>query len=145
MNSPRALVLPALVLALLTSALQAQTTNSIRSVPIPSILRTGNFECDQLTIQAAVEVKAAGLIYVMPEPKSSAAAWGNRDLRTTWWIGYRTNKITSATRSAKSKNGATGKVIGDEKEVRQWRRDGSPALPGKVKWLCSEAGGIPPR
>jgi hypothetical protein len=77
MKSLRAmLVLPALMVALFTAALHAQTTNSIQSVPIPSVLRKGNFECDLPTIQAAIELKAAGWTYVMPEPKSSEAAWG---------------------------------------------------------------------
>lgn len=140
MKSSRAvLVLPALVFALFTAALHAQTTNSI-----PSVLRKGNFECDQPTIQAALELRGAGWTYIMPEPKSPEAAWGNRDGRTTWWDGYWKNKKTNETRSVQPKKDAKGKPAGDWKGGRHWRQGGSPPPPTKIEWLCSESGGIPP-
>ena len=118
------LVVLLLVLALATAPLNAQTTNSI-----PSQLRKGNFECDQPTIQAALELKVAGWTYVMPEPKSSEAAWGNSDKRTTWWIGYWTNRVTKTITSAPPKPGDKSRRGGDGNGARQWRSGGSPQPP----------------
>ena len=141
MKSLRALLpLPAVILALTTAPLNAQPTNSI-----PPGLRNGNFECDQATIQAALELKVAGWSYIMPEPKSAGAAWGNPDRRTTWWVGYWMNKKTKDTSLDQPKKGDGVRWAHDGKGLRAWRQGGSPGPPTKIEWLCSESGGISPR
>ena len=85
----------------------------------------------------AAELRAAGWTYVLPEPKSKAAKWGNTDTRTTWWPGYwrndRTNR-TSVTEPAKPG------WMGDGAEKPKWRDGGSPGPVSWVEWLCSKEG-----
>jgi hypothetical protein len=116
---------------------------ALLSQEIPSELR-GGIQADNATIQKALEMKRQGWTYIMPEPKSAQAAWGNRDGRTTWWVGYWTNEKNGETSSAEPvlKN---GKYVGDGHGVRVWRRGGSPSLPTKIEWLLSTSGGIKPR
>jgi endonuclease/exonuclease/phosphatase family metal-dependent hydrolase len=85
----------------------------------------------------AVELRAAGWIYVLPEPKSKAARWGNTDPRTTWWPGHWKNEKTNATSAQQpTKPG----FAGDGKEKPKWRDGGSPGPVGWVEWLCSAEG-----
>jgi len=85
----------------------------------------------------AAELRAAGWIYVLPEPKSKAARWGNTDPRTTWWPGHWKNEKTNATSERQpTKPGFTG----DGKEKPKWRDGGSPGPVGWVEWLCSAEG-----
>ena len=130
-----------LVLGLNAAVLTAaETTNSI-----PKELRASKVVCDKATIETALELKHAGWTYIMPEPKSPQAAWGNRDGRTTWWIGYWVNKNTDSTSSTQPAKDANGELVGDGKGSRSWRRGGSPPPPNKIEWLCSDFGGIAPR
>jgi hypothetical protein len=117
----------------------ADPTNSI-----PSGLRKPSFSCDAVTFQTALNLKRAGWTYIMPQPKSPQAAWGNHDGRTTWYVGYWANKDRS-TSATQPKSDATGALVGDGKGALNWRRGGSPALPSKIEWLCSKSGGVEPR
>ena len=117
----------------------ADTTNSI-----PLELRSGDFSCDKSTIQTAAELKHAGWTYIMPEPKSPQAAWGNYDGRTTWWVGYWVNRTTSATSFTQPTINSNGEIIGDGNGYLAWRRGGTPPPPTEIEWLCSSYGGIPP-
>jgi hypothetical protein len=118
----------------------ADTTNSV-----PPELRSGDFSCDESTIQSAIELKHAGWTYIMPEPKSPQAAWGNYDGRTTWWMGYWVNSQTGATSSALPAKSSSGEWIGDGNGYLAWRRGGTPPTPTKTEWLCSSYGGIRPQ
>jgi hypothetical protein len=89
--------------ALLISALRAQE--------IPLELR-GGIQADNATIQKALDMQKHGWAYIMPEPKSSQAAWGNRDGRTTWRVGYWTNEKTGETSSSEPALN-NGKYVGD--------------------------------
>jgi hypothetical protein len=141
MNSFKHLfALLALILGAVSCTPAADTINSI-----PPELRSGDFSCDKSTIQTAIELKHAGWTYIMPEPKSPQAAWGNYDGRTTWWVGYWVNGRTGATSSAQPTKNASGEWIGDGNGFRAWRRGGTPPPPSKIEWLCSSYGGIPPR
>ena len=114
------------------------------SSAIPQPLR-GGIVCDDATIAVASALSNQGWIYIMPRPKSAQAAWGNRDGRTIWWIGYWSNKKTGAKslkQPTKNPDGAPG---GDGLGGPSWRRGGSPPLPSKIEWLCSQDGGIPPQ
>lgn len=128
---------------LLLSFLSAIFIPALFSQEIPPELR-GGIQADNATIQKALEMKRQGWTYIMPEPKSAKAAWGNKDGRTTWWVGYWTNDKTTETSSDEPvlKN---GKYVGDGQGVRVWRRGGSPAPPTKIEWLLSKSGGIKPR
>ena len=114
------------------------------AAPIPLPLR-GGIECDTARIALALELNQQGWVYIMPQPKSPQAAWGNRDGRTTWWIGYWVNERTNATSLSQPTKDAKGIYIGDGGGGPRWRRGGSPPLPTIIEWLCSRSGGIPPR
>ena len=114
-----------------------------QSTSIPSSLR-GGIAADAKTIKIALAMQKDGWKYVMPEPKSPQAAWGNTDGRTTWWEGYWENTITGAFSSETPKL-KDGKYIGDGVDDRGWRRGGSPGRPTVLEWLLSESGGIMPR
>ena len=111
---------------------------------IPSFLRQG-IQADVATQTIAVEMYLQGWRYVMPSPKSSQAAWGNSDGRTTWWYGYWHNIKTeqvSATQPVKKENGL---YYGDDQDLRHmWRRGGSPRYPTTLEWLLSQNGGVKP-
>lgn len=110
---------------------------------IPAELR-GGIQADSATIQKALEMKRQGWTYNMPEPKSAKAAWGVRDGRTTWWVGYWMNSKTNETSSVEPTIQG-GKYAGDGQGGRSWRRGGSPSAPSKLEWLLSTGGGILPR
>jgi hypothetical protein len=141
----RYLRLPTLLAAVFLCLAPGISAYSETSNSIPPELRQGDFSCDKATIQTALELKNVGWTYIMPAPKSPQASWGNRDGRTTWWGGYWVNGKNSLTSSTQPKNDTEGKLAGDGKGVRAWRRGGSPSAPSKIEWLCSKSGGIPPR
>ena len=102
-------------------------------------LRPGR-DASESDLAAARELLVRGWIYVMPRPKSSKAAWGNRDGRTTWWAGHWRN--TSTGRTSMERPSAADDFRGDGTEPG-WRRGGSPADPTDIQWLCSKSGGPP--
>ena len=89
----------------------------------------------------ARELVARGWKYVMPRPKSSRAAWGNDDGRTTWWSGHWMN--TTSNRASTVQPSPDDGFQGDGIKP-DWRRGGSPPPPTDVQWLCSDSGGPPP-
>ena len=106
-------------------------------------LRAG-ISCDNKTVQTAIELKLDGWVYIMPQPKSLQASWGNPDIRTTWWVGYWTNESKNVSSSILPTNNAAGEFVGDGNGVQSWRHGGSPSTPAAIEWLCSKSGGIPP-
>jgi hypothetical protein len=111
----------------------------------PAELRVCTCSPDRTTLQTALDLKHAGWTYVMPMPKSAQAAWGNRDGRTTWYVGYWTNLKTRSTSSLQPIRDDKGQWVGDQKGIQAWRRGGSPPPPTQIEWLCSTSGGIMPR
>jgi hypothetical protein len=109
---------------------------------IPPCLR-GGIKADQETIKIALAMQEQGWEYIMPEPKSPQAAWGNTDGRTTWYVGYWRNSKTGETSSSTPKL-QDGKYVGDGSGGPGWRRGGSPPPPTKLQWLLSKSGGISP-
>ena len=111
---------------------------------LPSFLRQG-IQADVATQTTAVEMYLQGWRYKMPVPKSAQAAWGNTDGRTTWYYGYWYSVLTeqvSKTQPLKKENGL---YYGDDQDLRHmYRNGGSPRLPGKLEWLLSQSGGVPP-
>lgn len=101
----------------------------------------GGAKAPDADVALATRIVAAGWRYVMPEPKSKAAAWGNKDTRTTWWPGYWKN-ANGATSSAQPVE-ADG-FRGDGASKPEWKAGGAPAAPTWVEWLCSESGGVAP-
>jgi endonuclease/exonuclease/phosphatase family metal-dependent hydrolase len=85
----------------------------------------------------AAELRAAGWAYVLPEPKSNAAKWGNTDTRTTWWPGHWKNGKTGRTSVTEP---AKPGWMGDGAEKPKWRDGGSPGPVTWVEWLCSKEG-----
>jgi hypothetical protein len=128
------LIVP-LAIVLAVSRIQAAPT-------IPNELRAG-IETTQRTIDKALAMQKDGWEYTMPSPKSSQAAWGNSDGRTTWFKGYWINQITKQY-SATEPVLKDGKYIGDGVDASGWRRGGSPRRPTALEWLLSKSGGIPP-
>jgi hypothetical protein len=116
-----------------------------QATSIPSSLRGGNVRCDQVTISLALELTQQGWLYVMPQPKSLQAAWGNPDGRTTWFLGYWINKTTQKTSAEIPIKSEDGIYLGDNKGIRSWRRGGTPPPPSQLQWLCSISGGIAPK
>jgi hypothetical protein len=100
-----------------TASVQAPEIKS--SGQVDSDLRSG-VTADSATLQKAAAMKKQGWIFIMPKPKSPQAAWGNRDGRTTWWIGYWENKKANDTSAAEPilKNGL---YTGDGKGQEQWQ------------------------
>ncbi len=90
----------------------------------------------------AEQLVDAGWTYRMPRPKSSQAAWGVRNARTTWWNGYWVNSKSSKTSASQPL--ASDGFAGDGKGGESWRRGGSPVRPSIVEWLCSDTEGVEP-
>ena len=87
-------------------------------------------------------LKSQGWIYVMPSPKSDKAAWGNKDKRTTWWLGYWYNEITNEYSETKPRQNEYGIFYGDKNNIKgKWKNGGSPEYPDKVMFLLSKTGG----
>ena len=101
----------------------------------------GGKQAPATDVATATKLVAAGWRYVMPEPKSKAAKWGNKDTRTTWFPGYWKNAsgATSVTQPSESE-----KFAGDGAAKPAWRDGGSPKTPTWVEWLSSESGGVMP-
>lgn len=116
--------------------------STLSSITLPEFLRQG-FQVAVSIQTTAVEMYLLGWRYTMPIPKSSQAAWGNSDGRTTWYYGYWYNSLTdrvSATQPLKKENGL---YYGDGQDHRRdYRRGGSPRLPTKLEWLLSQSGGV---
>ena len=93
-------------------------------------------------VALATKLQSAGWIYVMPEPKSKAAKWGNTDTRTTWFPGYWKNAKSGATSVAQPSESSGFK--GDGAGKPKWKDGGSPKAPSFVEWLCSVDGGVAP-
>ncbi|MFM7052794.1 MAG: endonuclease/exonuclease/phosphatase family protein [Planctomycetota bacterium] len=85
----------------------------------------------------AAELRDAGWGYMLPEPKSKAARWGNKDTRTTWWPGYWKNSKTGAMSESQPSGGG---FPGDGKQKPKWRDGGSPGPVSWIEWLCSDQG-----
>jgi hypothetical protein len=84
------------------------------------------------------EMRSEGWRYVMPQPKSPQAAWGNTDGRTTWWVGYWINNKTGEN-SSDAPILINGKYKGDNKACAGcWRRGGSPMRPSTLEEALSE-------
>jgi hypothetical protein len=109
---------------------------------IPSTLRQ-NITADETTISLALELQAQGWSYIMPQPKSPQARWGNTDGRTTWYIGYWVNKNSNTT-SITVPRKKVAEYVGDGNGGPAWRRGGTPSTPSKLEWLLSSSGGIKP-
>ena len=107
----------------------------------PPTLRQG-VDCSQSDISIAQELVTQGWHYLMPMPKSPQAAWGNRDGRTTWYVGYWVGPNGALSQSQPSKD-SNGVYVGDGLGSAGWRRGGSPRFPTKIEWLCSRNGGPP--
>lgn len=142
----RTLKVAALALLMFASgpASQNATAQSGVATGSHSELRSCRCSADKATTQTALDLKHAGWTYVMPEPKSRQAAWGNRDGRTTWFYGYWTNLKNHSSSSLQPIKDGTAQWVGDEKGLQAWRNGGSPRAPTQVEWLCSERGGIEP-
>ena len=91
----------------------------------------GKVSVSKKTYQKALDMRADGWVYIMPQPKSPQASWGNGDGRTTWWFGYWTNEKTGETSSETPKLRGN-RYVGDG-EGRDWRRGGSPGCPTQLE------------
>jgi hypothetical protein len=127
-------------------SLQAHKATAQSGGAIPSELRSCACSIEKPTLQTALDLKHAGWTYVMQEPKSRQASWGNHDRRTTWFDGYWTNLKTHATSSMQPIKDANGQWVGDGQGGRtHYRNGGSPGSPSEVEWLCSTIGGVAPQ
>ena len=87
----------------------------------------------------AYSLASQGWRYVLPQPKSNQAAWGNSDGRTTWWYGYWENIETNEYSSKKPQFGQSGIWVGDgQNQKGYYRRGGSPTYPSKVELILNE-------
>lgn len=90
-------------------------------------------------------MREQGWFYVMPEPKSNQARWGNTDGRTTWWKGHWVNNQRGESSITVPKKNSKGIFIGDgNSNEGEWRRGGTPSRPSVLEWLLSIDGGIRP-
>ena len=100
----------------------------------------GGISVSRETYQKALDMRSEGWVYIMPQPKSPQAAWGNGDGRTTWWVGYWVNKKTGET-SSKTPRWRGSRYVGDGQGEQAWRRGGTPRWPTQLEWLLSRGGG----
>ena len=113
-----------------------ENLNTYRNKLRPNIKAS---ECD---ILIACELLSQGWKYIMPIPKSSKAAWGVSDGRTTWWNGYWYNSKTKEYSSIKPIKNNKGIYIGDgNNQANTWRNGGSPLKPDNIMYLLSDNGG----
>jgi len=90
-------------------------------------------------LEESFSLAVQGWRYTLPQPKSSQAAWGNNDGRTTWWYGYWKNSLTGKHSSTKPSLSKAGVWIGNDQNMAgYYRRGGSPAYPNKVELILSE-------
>ena len=101
-----------------------------------------NIKASESDILIACELLSQGWKYIMPIPKSSKAAWGVSDGRTTWWNGYWYNSKTKEYSSIKPIKNSKGIYIGDgNNQANTWRNGGSPLKPDTIMYLLSDNGG----
>jgi len=90
--------------------------------------------------EAARKLRDAGWEYMLPYPKSKAAAWSKKGGTTTWWPGYwRNTKLGTTSRSQPDGSG----LKGDGKPVPakdEYTKSGAPGRVTWVEWLCSVPG-----
>jgi hypothetical protein len=104
-------------------------------------LRNGITTSD-IDIKIACEMLSQGWKYTMPRPKSTQAAWGNSDGRTTWYNGFWFNSISNlySVETPTKKN--SGLYLGDnQNSSNSWRNGGSPRKPDIYMYLLSDSGG----
>lgn len=106
-----------------------------------SFLRQG-IKASEKEIQIACEMFSQGWKYTMPRPKSSQAAWGNGDGRTTWFKGYWYNSKTNLYSDITPIKKESGLYLGDNQDSsNSWRNGGSPMTPDIYMFLLSDSGG----
>lgn len=104
-------------------------------------LRSG-YSASEFEIAIACEMYEQGWRYTMPRPKSSKAAWGVSDGRTTWWYGWWYNSVTGQYSDRTPTKSGSGMYVGDgQNNANQWRNGGSPARPDVFMYLLSGFGG----
>lgn len=93
-------------------------------------------------IKTACEMYEQGWRYKMPVPKSSKAAWGVTDGRTTWYYGYWYNIVNKEYSHTTPIISQSGIYTGDKQNnSHSWRKGGSPRKPDIYMYLLSEYGG----
>jgi hypothetical protein len=106
-----------------------------------SYLRQG-IQASEKEIEIACEMYEQGWRYTMPRPKSSKAAWGVSDGRTTWYKGWWHNTEKNQYSATTPKKSSSGLYIGDnQNSSNTWRNGGSPRRPDIYMFLLSENGG----
>jgi hypothetical protein len=106
-----------------------------------SFLRQG-IKASENDYQIACEMYSQGWKYTMPRPKSSQAAWGNNDGRTTWYNGHWYNSKTNLFSETTPQKKDSGLYLGDnQNSSNSWRNGGSPRTPDIYMFLLSESGG----
>ena len=115
--------------------------SAIQDNQIPNYLRQG-VQAKRNEIIQAIQMHEQGWRYTMPRPKSTQAAWGNSDGRTTWYSGWWKNEITNHYSSTTPEISSSGLYLGDsQNDSNTWRRGGSPYRPDVYMWLLSQSGG----
>ncbi len=104
-------------------------------------LRSGISASDQEII-IACEMYEQGWTYTMPRPKSSKAAWGISDGRTTWYNGWWYNSKTGLYSDSTPQKSSNGLYLGDgQNNANTWRKGGTPNQPDIYMFLLSSRGG----
>ncbi len=104
-------------------------------------LRSGISATDQEILNAC-EMYEQGWTYTMPRPKSSKAAWGVTDGRTTWYNGWWYNSKTRLYSDSTPIKASSGLYLGDgQNSSNTWRNGGTPRRPDKYMFLLSKSGG----
>lgn len=104
-------------------------------------LRLG-INASEKEIIIACEMHEQGWIYTMPRPKSSKAAWGITDKRTTWYNGWWFNAKTNQYSDSTPYKSNSGLYLGDnQNSSNSWRKGGTPHKPDIYMFLLSKSGG----
>ena len=104
-------------------------------------LRQG-IKASEREVEIACEMYSQGWKYTMPRPKSSQAAWGNGDGRTTWYNGYWYNSKSNLYSDTTPGKKESGLYLGDnQNSANTWRNGGSPKNPDVIMFLLSDSGG----
>jgi hypothetical protein len=115
----------------------------IKDNEIPPFLRQG-IRATRQEIIIAIEIYNQGWRYTMPQPKSSQAAWGNSDGRTTWWYGWWYNEKMGLYSDSTPRKSENGLYLGDnQNNANRWRNGGSRGRPDIYMYLLSKSGGPP--
>lgn len=106
-----------------------------------SSLRNG-ISTSETELLTACEMYEQGWAYNMPRPKSSKAAWGISDGRTTqyngWWYNSKTRQYSDST----PRKSSSGLFLGDnQNSEHSWKKGGSPRRPDIYMFLLSKNGG----